>query len=56
MYIVGWDVGWVDGWEYEDKLSYLTRGMFRASRLDGVRLYPYRWIGYTRFYIGEDEE
>ena len=37
-----YEVGEEDGFDYEDKLEIPpTIGMYRASKVDGVRLYPY---------------
>ncbi len=37
-----YEVGEEDGFEYEDKLEIPpTAGMYKASKVDGVRLYPY---------------
>jgi hypothetical protein len=34
--------GLEDGFEYEDQITQeITLGMFKASKLDGVRLYPF---------------
>jgi len=40
------------GWEYEDLLEIdITEGMFRASRVDIVRLYPYVVIGKVKYFL-----
>ena len=37
-----YEAGEEDGFEYEDELTIPpTTGMFRSSKVDGVRLYPY---------------
>ncbi|MGM7720553.1 hypothetical protein [Metabacillus sp. Hm71] len=40
-------------WEYEDNLGVdLTEEMFKSSRIiDGVRMYPYVIIGFSRYYL-----
>ncbi len=39
-------------WQYEDKLEIdITDGMFRASKVDGVRLYPYVFVGGVVYYL-----
>ena len=39
-------------WEYEDELETdITKGMFLASVVDGVRLYPYVIINNDKYYL-----
>lgn len=41
-------------WDYEDELEVdkITDGMYKASRVDGVRIYPYIRLGDGRkFYL-----
>jgi len=39
-------------WQYEDELDIdITDGMFRASKVDGVRLYPYVIIDSCCYYL-----
>lgn len=48
--------GLEDGWEYEDKLECgLTQGMYKASRVDGVRIYPYIRTLEGRHFISEGD-
>lgn len=44
-------------WEYEDRITFpITAGMFRASKVDGVRLYPYiLLIAGKRIYLELEE-
>ncbi|KKN62225.1 hypothetical protein LCGC14_0513620 [marine sediment metagenome] len=45
--------GLEDGWEYEDEIQGgLTSAMYAASKVDGVRLYPYISTLEGRHYIG----
>lgn len=52
-----WEEPWIH-WAYEDELpvipQVLFRGMFRCSQIrDGVRMYPFVWIGDRRKYLIE---
>lgn len=48
-----WREGLEDGWEYEDRLTVdISPQMYAASKVDGVRLYPYIATLEGRYYIG----
>ena len=40
-------------WEYEDELECeeITVGMFKASKVDVVRMYPYVIVDFKKYYL-----
>ncbi len=48
-------IGLEDGWEYEDNLPFLTNEMFKVSKVDGVRLYPYIQTLEGKHFISEGD-